>query len=106
MDGLPGPPGLPGRDGERVSDFLDFIDSHQSKKKYDLNQGEPGDSGSYQGIVPGPRGDPGIPGRSGVGVSRNSRKKEPCFNELIFRAGPVLPALPVNRAQSNILDLM
>ncbi len=46
-----------------------------------INQGEPGDSTGIGGIVPGPRGDPGLPGRPGVAVSID--KKE-IFLKIIY----------------------
>lgn len=39
-----------------------------------MNQGEPGDSTGIGGIVPGPRGDPGLPGRPGVPVSIDEKE--------------------------------
>ncbi len=70
LDGIPGTPGLPGRNGDVVRQLFSF---EILVYEY-INQGEPGDSSGFDGIVPGPRGDPGLPGRPGVPVNINSKK--------------------------------
>ena len=51
---------------EMVIEYVFYLNlAHHNQ---DVYQGEPGDSGGFNGIVPGPRGDPGIPGRPGVVV--------------------------------------
>ena len=61
------------------------------------HQGEPGESSGLNGVVPGPRGDQGMPGRAGVPVCNddNFQYRDELFITLI-QGWPGPPGAPGN----------